>query len=191
MRFDPLPEPEVLPILQEIGSRVGLAAQLLSHDLCWREDDLLPTVFEAGCSCPDAKNPCKHIAALTHHLARCLDRDPLVLFELRGIPARRLSAISLKPLWGASSWRPYVILSLDLRCESISSPAPKSVPYRRRCRRLNFGVALRCGESPKVFKGLEFRGFWFERGETIRGFGKGMNPSSKSWMPSMRSFDGG
>jgi uncharacterized Zn finger protein len=85
MRFEPLPEAEVLPVLVEIGSRVGLAAQLLSHDLCWREDDLLPTGFESGCSCPDARNPCKHIAALTHHLARCLDRDPLILFELRGI----------------------------------------------------------------------------------------------------------
>ena len=86
MRFAPLPESEVLPVLLEIGSRVGLAAQLLSHDLCWREDDLLPRSFEAGCSCPDLKTPCKHVAALTHHLARCLDRDPLILFELRGIP---------------------------------------------------------------------------------------------------------
>ena len=85
IRFDPLPDAHVLPVLDEIGSRVGLAAQLLSHDLCWREDRLLPMGFEAGCSCPDVKNPCKHVAALIHHLARCLDRDPLILFELRGI----------------------------------------------------------------------------------------------------------
>jgi len=93
MRFEPLPQSEMLPVLLEIGSRVGLAAQLLSHDLCWREDDLLPTAFEAGCSCPDVKVPCKHVAALTYYLARCLDRDPLILFELRGIPRDEIELI--------------------------------------------------------------------------------------------------
>jgi uncharacterized Zn finger protein len=101
MRFDPLPQAEVLPVLLEIGSRVGLAAQLLSHDLCWREDDLLPLAFEAGCSCPDAKAPCKHVAALTHHLARCLDRDPLILFELRGMAREAIeNHLSETPLGG-------------------------------------------------------------------------------------------
>ena len=93
MRFEPLPESEMLPVLLEMGSRVGLAAQLLSHDLCWREGDLLPRAFEAGCSCPDLKNPCKHVAAMTHHLARCLDRDPLVLFELRGLARDEIELI--------------------------------------------------------------------------------------------------
>jgi len=101
MRFEPIPEAEVLPVLIEIGSRVGLAAQLLSHDLCWREDDLLPASFEAGCSCPDAKAPCKHVAALTHHLARCLDRDPLILFELRGMARAAIEHhLSQTPLGG-------------------------------------------------------------------------------------------
>lgn len=101
MRFEALPESAMLPVLREIGARVGLAAQLLSHDLCWREDDLLPTAFESGCSCPDVKNPCKHVVALTYHLARCLDRDPLILFELRGIPREAIEqCLSETPLGG-------------------------------------------------------------------------------------------
>lgn len=101
IRFEPLPEAEVVPVLLEIGSRVGLAAQLLSHDLCWREDRLLPMSFESGCNCPDAKNPCKHIAALIHHLARGLDRDPLILFELRGITRADIeSHLAETPLGG-------------------------------------------------------------------------------------------
>jgi uncharacterized Zn finger protein len=36
------------------------------------------------CSCPDSANPCKHIAAVHYVLADAFDRDPFLLFELRG-----------------------------------------------------------------------------------------------------------
>jgi uncharacterized Zn finger protein len=85
IRFEPLPESDVFPVLDEIGTNVGLAARLVSHDLCWHDERPLPTGFESSCSCPDERNPCKHIAALCYMLARRLDRNPLVLFELRGI----------------------------------------------------------------------------------------------------------
>ncbi len=37
------------------------------------------------CDCPDWSNPCKHIAAVIYLLAEEFDRDPFLLFELRGI----------------------------------------------------------------------------------------------------------
>jgi uncharacterized Zn finger protein len=37
-----------------------------------------------SCSCPDAGNPCKHVAATHYVLGEALDRDPFLLFELRG-----------------------------------------------------------------------------------------------------------
>jgi uncharacterized Zn finger protein len=37
-----------------------------------------------GCSCPDWANPCKHVAATHYILGEALDRDPFLLFELRG-----------------------------------------------------------------------------------------------------------
>jgi uncharacterized Zn finger protein len=37
-----------------------------------------------ACSCPDWANPCKHVAAVHYVLAEFLDRDPFLLFELRG-----------------------------------------------------------------------------------------------------------
>jgi uncharacterized Zn finger protein len=40
--------------------------------------------LKTRCSCPDAANPCKHIAALHLVLAEAFDRDPFLLFELRG-----------------------------------------------------------------------------------------------------------
>jgi len=37
------------------------------------------------CSCPDWSNPCKHIAAVYYLLGEEFDRDPFLLFLLRGI----------------------------------------------------------------------------------------------------------
>lgn len=36
------------------------------------------------CSCPDWGDPCKHVAATHYVLGDALDRDPFLLFELRG-----------------------------------------------------------------------------------------------------------
>lgn len=40
--------------------------------------------LETECSCPDWGDPCKHVAATHYVLGEALDRDPFLLFELRG-----------------------------------------------------------------------------------------------------------
>jgi uncharacterized Zn finger protein len=40
--------------------------------------------IKTDCSCPDSANPCKHIAAVYYILAEEFDRDPFMLFNLRG-----------------------------------------------------------------------------------------------------------
>jgi uncharacterized Zn finger protein len=40
--------------------------------------------LETDCSCPDWGDPCKHVAATHYVLGEALDRDPFLLFELRG-----------------------------------------------------------------------------------------------------------
>jgi uncharacterized Zn finger protein len=42
------------------------------------------------CSCPDWSNPCKHIAAVYYLLGEEFDRDPFLIFELRGLPREEL-----------------------------------------------------------------------------------------------------
>src|SRR5262249_9451032 len=37
------------------------------------------------CSCPDWSNPCKHIAAVYYLIGEEFDRDPFLLFRLRGL----------------------------------------------------------------------------------------------------------
>lgn len=40
--------------------------------------------LETDCSCPDWASPCKHVAAVHYVLGEALDKDPFLLFELRG-----------------------------------------------------------------------------------------------------------
>jgi uncharacterized Zn finger protein len=60
--------------------------------------------LHSKCSCPDPKNPCKHIAAVYYQLGDFFREDPFVLFQLRGrsrasileaLRQRRQSAASL------------------------------------------------------------------------------------------------
>jgi len=41
--------------------------------------------METNCSCPDWSNPCKHIAAVYYLLGEEFDRDPFLIFKLRGM----------------------------------------------------------------------------------------------------------
>jgi uncharacterized Zn finger protein len=43
------------------------------------------TDLKTKCSCPDYSNPCKHIAAVYYLLGEEFDRDPFLIFRLRGI----------------------------------------------------------------------------------------------------------
>jgi uncharacterized Zn finger protein len=48
--------------------------------------------LETSCSCPDYSNPCKHIAAVYYLLGEEFDRDPFLLFKLRGLGREELVA---------------------------------------------------------------------------------------------------
>jgi uncharacterized Zn finger protein len=45
------------------------------------------------CSCPDWSNPCKHIAAVYYLLGEEFDRDPFLIFKLRGLGRDELVAL--------------------------------------------------------------------------------------------------
>lgn len=48
--------------------------------------------LETDCSCPDWSNPCKHIAAVYYILGQEFDRDPFLLFKLRGLEREEMMA---------------------------------------------------------------------------------------------------
>ena len=53
-----------------------------------RDADLI-----TSCDCPDFSNPCKHIAAVYYLLAEQFDRDPFMLFRLRGMEREQFVAM--------------------------------------------------------------------------------------------------
>ena len=76
-------------------SRVAFAAQLIAGEVPPELEavfdsagvTLLPqrwSDLRAACSCPDAENPCKHIAAVLYVFADRLDDDPWILLSWRG-----------------------------------------------------------------------------------------------------------
>ena len=82
-------------VIAAMAERAIFAAQLLAGEMPRDIEEafaaggasLLPTSardIETHCSCPDWANPCKHIAAVYYLLGEAFDRDPFVLFHLRG-----------------------------------------------------------------------------------------------------------
>ena len=49
--------------------------------------------LETSCSCPDWSNPCKHVAAVYYLLGEEFDRDPFLLFKLRGLEREAFLAL--------------------------------------------------------------------------------------------------
>jgi uncharacterized Zn finger protein len=72
---------EMPPDIEEVFKEVGLSL------FPARLDDL-----ETDCSCPDWSNPCKHIAAVYYLLGEEFDRDPFLIFALRGMDRDALIA---------------------------------------------------------------------------------------------------
>ncbi|MFO1417872.1 MAG: SWIM zinc finger family protein [Methylotetracoccus sp.] len=83
-------------LIRHLGSRAAFIARLLRNEVPDNIEkpfqaldlNLLPhraKDLETRCSCPDYYNPCKHVAGLCYVVAAELDRDPFLLFELRGL----------------------------------------------------------------------------------------------------------
>jgi len=72
--------------------------------------------LRTACSCPDASNPCKHIAAVYYLLGEEFDRDPFLVFRLRGVDREELVA-----LVGASP-------PARARAEASEAPAAEPLP---------------------------------------------------------------
>jgi uncharacterized Zn finger protein len=84
-----------------MASEAGFSARLLNgempRDIERAFESVKVSLFPAGlkelethCTCPDWSNPCKHIAAVYYLLGEEFDRDPFLLFRLRGMEREEL-----------------------------------------------------------------------------------------------------
>jgi len=116
--------------------------------------------LKTDCSCPDWSNPCKHIAAVYYLLAEEFDRDPFLIFKLRGkerdelmqeLRAMRcegsqaesedLAAVSL-------NWEDIRPLQECLDCFWESGTALQSLEIRPRRPEVEYAILKQLGDSP-------------------------------------------
>ncbi len=95
IEMKPLMDKEWNDVLEEMSGKAIFAAKLLAGEMPQNIEEafedasisLFPESskdIKTDCSCPDSANPCKHIAAVYYILAEEFDRDPFMLFKLRG-----------------------------------------------------------------------------------------------------------
>lgn len=95
IRAKPLSEHQWRRAERAMAAEALLLAQLLARQMPQDIEALLaacklslfPAAYEdlkAGCDCPDAANPCKHIAAVYYLLAERFADDPFLIFTWRG-----------------------------------------------------------------------------------------------------------
>jgi len=79
----------------EMSGKAVFAAKLLAGEMPQNIEEAFKSAgmslfpasskdIKTDCSCPDSANPCKHIAAVYYILAEEFDRDPFMLFNMRG-----------------------------------------------------------------------------------------------------------
>jgi uncharacterized Zn finger protein len=93
--LQPLSDRQWETVLDALAKQAIFAAQLLNGEMPPDVEQVFQAVKEplfpakrgdlqTNCSCPDWANPCKHIAAVYYLLGEQFDKDPFLLFELRG-----------------------------------------------------------------------------------------------------------
>jgi uncharacterized Zn finger protein len=81
--------------IEGMAAQARFSAELLAGEMPQEIDDVFQAAgsslfpkqraeLKTTCSCPDWGDPCKHVAATHYVLGEAFDRDPFLLFELRG-----------------------------------------------------------------------------------------------------------
>ncbi|MDB5313581.1 MAG: family helicase [Gemmataceae bacterium] len=98
-----LTDPDWAKVVSALSGQAVYAAKLLAGEM---PSEIEKVATDAGvslfpaqandlktsCSCPDWSNPCKHVAAVYYLLGEQFDRDPFLLFRLRGLEREALFA---------------------------------------------------------------------------------------------------
>lgn len=103
IKVKPLPEGDWKKLAAAMASQAIFAAKLLAGEMPQEIEQAFAAVglslfpeklrdLETSCSCPDWSNPCKHIAAVYYLLGEEFDRDPFLIFKLRGMSREELLA---------------------------------------------------------------------------------------------------
>jgi uncharacterized Zn finger protein len=90
-----IPDTDWELIVEIMSCQALYTAQLLAGEMPQDVEEVFTAAYvplfpagqeelKAQCSCPDRANPCKHIAAVYYAMAEAFDKDPFLIFHLRG-----------------------------------------------------------------------------------------------------------
>ena len=121
---------------------------------------LLPSTWleiRARCDCPDYGDPCKHQAAVFYMMANELDKDPLMLLRLRGLPE---SFFKRKDIAVASDKTLKGLVSKILSAPELEINSEKN--YNQNFPNLDFKIDNLLSlltENPSFEQGFDFKSF--------------------------------
>ncbi|NLV26234.1 MAG: hypothetical protein GXY48_03565 [Methanomicrobiales archaeon] len=89
-------EKEWKNVISAIGKQALYSAQMLAGEMPHEIEEIIEKAgtilfpkdgrdLKTNCSCPDYANPCKHIAAVYYILAEQFDKDPFLIYAMRGM----------------------------------------------------------------------------------------------------------
>lgn len=95
IQIRPLPDADWDLVVDILSCQALFTAQLLAGDMPQDIEEVFEAAYaplfprskddiKAHCTCPDYANPCKHIAAVYFVMADAFDKDPFLIFHLRG-----------------------------------------------------------------------------------------------------------
>jgi uncharacterized Zn finger protein len=101
IEIDKIPEASWDVIIEKLSEKAIFTAKLLAGEMPENIDEALESggvsIFpeklnsiKTVCSCPDMLSPCKHIAAVYYIAGQEFDKDPFLIFKLRGINKNEL-----------------------------------------------------------------------------------------------------
>jgi uncharacterized Zn finger protein len=146
IEFQPISAAKWAAAIALIASKASLISRLLLNEIPDNIEESFATLglnllprsnkdFTAKCTCPDWGNPCKHIAGVYYLVAAELDRDPFLLFELRGLSRSDLQKeLAKSPLGQALSAElqvaqrpPEALLSYHTRPTTVAATSVESL----------------------------------------------------------------
>ena len=107
--------------------------------------------LQTDCSCPDWSNPCKHIAAVYYLLGEEFDRDPFLIFRLRGMDRGEFLALlgeSSGPRRSVAPVLPPEPLPADPEAFWAVGALPDDVGASAPAQRTGAAIAKRLGKFP-------------------------------------------
>lgn len=124
IQVKPLPDIDWDLVVEIMSCQALFTAQLLAGDMPQEVEEVFDAAqaslfpksrddIRAHCTCPDQVVPCKHIAAVYYKMAEAFDKDPFLIFHLRGRSREALLAMLRAQRAAEAQAIPMSVESLD------------------------------------------------------------------------------